>query len=138
MGLTGATVFTGLGLAAAPADAVVAATLAVVGATEVGEPAAEAAALLAAADANGELATGLDAAEITDWLAGAELWCVEWLHAALRPASAAIMVAVAAVLGVRLMLYLRPARPRSEATPAPDSARAQSLMVQMTAPVATI
>lgn len=127
-GLTGPSVFAGLGLTEALADAVVAAAAAGLAAAELAEAAAEAAALLAAADAGVEAAAlnpaELEAAGFAAWLAGAELWRAEWLQAALRPASAAIMVAVTAVLGVRLILHLRPGRPRSEVARAPDSARA--------------
>jgi hypothetical protein len=127
---TGPSVCAGLGLADALLDAVavavavVAAAAAEVAAVEV--VAAEVAAaeltgaLLAAADPGAEAA--LDAAGLNAWLAGAELWCPEWLHAALRPASAAIMVAVTAVLGVRFMLHHRLGGSRSEAICRPISA----------------
>jgi hypothetical protein len=134
VGLTGPSVFTGLGLADADADADAVAD-AVVTAAESDAPApglAEVLAEVLAADAAAEVAAGagalvatadgddgaaaLNAAALEPaWLAGAELWCTEWLQAALRPARAAIMVAVTAVLGVRVMFHLRPRRGRSEA-----------------------
>lgn len=129
MGLTGPRVFTGLGLAEALADARVAATEVRVAVAEAevaaaDEPAAGLArALLAGAGAELETAA-LDAGRLTSAeLAAAERWCAEWLQAALRPASAAIMVAVTAVLGVRFMLHHRLGESRSEAIRGPICAK---------------
>jgi hypothetical protein len=120
VGFTGPSVFTGLGLADALAEVVVAAAA-------VAETTAELAGALlggvkperAAADPGAE-AAALDARRLSSAeLAAAELWCAEWLQAALRPASAAMMVAVTAVLGVRLMLHHRLGGSRSEAIRGP-------------------
>jgi len=125
VGFTGPRVFTGLGLADAVVDALVVGA-ALVDAAAVA--AAEFAAALPAAADPGAEAAELDAAGLGARLPSAELapadvssaelaelWWAEWLQAALRPASAAIMVAVTAVLGVRLMLHHRLGESRSEA-----------------------
>lgn len=118
VGLTGPRVVTGVGLEDELVDAAVAAAEVEVAADEVAAAPVELAGAVLAA-ANPELdAAALDPAPLSNaGLAAAELWCAEWLQAALSPPSAAIMMAVAAVLavpGVRLMSHLRPAVPRSE------------------------